>query len=342
MAWAFDGVLLPHGVETRVEVGVGDAVPLPGRYALAGLVDAHCHLTVTTDSQGPYVDGSIAERRLDELAAGGVGLVRDVGGDRAVTLPLARTSRTGRRPEVVAAGRFLAPPGRYFPRMHEPVPVDDLVAAVEREIADGASWVKLIADFPVMDGAVPRRGTNAPTYPIEVVTAAIAAAHRGGARVAAHTNDAVVSALIAAGVDSVEHGGGLNEADLEKLAAAGGAWTPTLCAGIGVMRRGNEEARRRAAEQSERYRMLIPRAVELGVTVMTGSDVVGSVAEEIAMLFEHGLTPEQALDAAVGAPRAYLDRRGGDDLVTYAADPRDYPEVLATPAAVVLRRHRVR
>jgi imidazolonepropionase-like amidohydrolase len=68
MAWAFDGVLLPDGVETRVEVGVGDAVLLPGRYALAGLVDAHCHLTVTTDSQGPYVDGSIAERRLDELA----------------------------------------------------------------------------------------------------------------------------------------------------------------------------------------------------------------------------------------------------------------------------------
>jgi imidazolonepropionase-like amidohydrolase len=341
MAWAFDGVLLPDGVETRVEVCVGDEVLLPGRYALAGLVDAHCHLTVTTDSQGPYVDGSIAERRLDELAAGGVGLVRDVGGDRAVTLPLGRTSCTG-RPEVVAAGRFLAPAGRYFPRMHEPVPVDDLVAAVEREIADGASWVKLIADFPVMDGAVPRRGTNAPTYPIEVVTAAIAAAHRAGARVAAHTNDAVVSALIAAGVDSVEHGGALDDADLEKLAAAGGAWTPTLCASIGVMRRGNEEARRRAAEQSERYRMLIPRAVELGVTVMTGSDVIGSVAEEIAMLFEHGLTPEQALDAAVGEPRAYLDRPGGDDLVTYAADPRDNPEVLATPAAVVLRGHRVR
>lgn len=48
---------------------------------------------------------------------------------------------------MVAAGRFLAPAGRYFPRMHEPVPVDDLVAAVEREIADGASWVKLIADI---------------------------------------------------------------------------------------------------------------------------------------------------------------------------------------------------
>lgn len=139
MAWMFRGVLLPDGVDTQVEAGTGDAAPLPGRYALAGLVDAHCHLTVAADSRGPYLDGSIANRRLDELAAGGVGLVRDVGGDRTVTLPLARTPRTG-HPEVVAAGRFHAPARRYFPRMHEPVAAEDLLAAVDREIADGAPW----------------------------------------------------------------------------------------------------------------------------------------------------------------------------------------------------------
>lgn len=272
---------------------------------------------------------------------GGVGLVRDVGGDRTVTLALARAARTG-RPEVVAAGRFLAPAGRYFPRMHEPVAAEDLVAAVEREVADGASWVKLVADFPVMDGDVPRSGTTAPTYPVDVVTAAVAAAHRAGARVAVHTNHAVVSELIAAGVDSVEHGRALGKDDLEMLAAAHGAWTPTLCASVGVMRRGDDAARRQAAEQSERFRTLLPLAVELGVTVMTGSDVVGSVAQEVALLFEHGLTPEQALDAAVGAPRAYLGRVDTGDLVTYAADPRDHPEVLASPVGVVLRGYRVR
>ena len=341
MAWAFDGMLLPEGVETRVVVGAGEPERLPGRYAVAGLVDAHCHVTVAVDDRGPYVDGSIADRRLDELAAGGVALIRDVGGDRVVTLSLARTPGAG-RPQVVAAGRFLAPGGRYFPRMHDPVAAEDLIAAVEREVADGATWVKLIADFPVMDGDVPRPETNGPTYPDDVVAAAIVAAHRAGARVAAHTNDPVVSTLIAAGVDSVEHGGALSEADLQRLAAAGGAWTPTLCAGIGAMRRGTDAARRWAAEQSERYRTLIPRAVELGVTVMTGSDVVGSVAEEIGLLVEHGLTPEQALNAASAAPRTYLRRSDGDDLVTYTLDPREHPEVLTSPAAVVLRGHRIR
>ena len=74
---------------------------------------------------------------------------------------------------------------------------------------------------------------------------------------------------------------------------------------------------------------------------MTGSDVVGSVAAEIEMLVEHGLTPAQALNAASAAPRAYLGRPGGQDLVTYAADPREHPEVLRSPAAVVLQGHRV-
>jgi imidazolonepropionase-like amidohydrolase len=155
MAWSFEGVLLPDGVETRVEIGVGRAEALPGRYALAGLVDAHCHLTAVAGPEGPYLNGSVAGQRLDELAAVGVGLVRDVGGDRTVTLALARAAQAG-RPKVVAAGRFLTPAGRYFPRMHEPVAAEDLVVAVEREVADGAGWVKLVADFPGMDGVVPR------------------------------------------------------------------------------------------------------------------------------------------------------------------------------------------
>src|SRR5918993_5757405 len=237
VAWAFDGMLLPEGVATRVVVGAGEPERLPGRYAVAGLVDAHCHVTVAVDDRGPYVDGSIADRRLDELAAGGVALIRDVGGDRVVTLSLARTPGAG-RPQVVAAGRFPAPGGRYFPRMHDPVAAEDLIAAVEREVADGATWVKLIADFPVMDGDVPRPETNGPTYPDDVVAAAIVAAHRAGARVAAHTNDPVVSTLIAAGVDSVEHGGALSEADLQRLGGAGGGRAPPPLDRRGTVARG--------------------------------------------------------------------------------------------------------
>src|SRR6185503_2827217 len=52
-------------------------------------------------------------------------------------------------PDLVACGRFLAPPGRYFPALHEPVPPENLVDAALAEVAAGARWVKLVADFPL-------------------------------------------------------------------------------------------------------------------------------------------------------------------------------------------------
>ena len=72
------------------------------------------------------------------LAASGVATIRDVGGDRAVTLPLTREAPRPGWPLVLAAGRFFAPAQRYFPRMYAPVPAEDLVTAVLAEIDAGA------------------------------------------------------------------------------------------------------------------------------------------------------------------------------------------------------------
>jgi len=77
------------------------------------------------------------------------------------------------------------------------------------------------------------------------------------------------------------------------------------------------------------------------VQVLAGSDVVGTVAGEIDQLVKHGLTVTQALEAATTSATEFLGLTG-DDLVTYDADPSEHPDVLASPAAVVLRGHRVR
>jgi imidazolonepropionase-like amidohydrolase len=74
---------------------------------------------------------------------------------------------------------------------------------------------------------------------------------------------------------------------------------------------------------------------------MTGSDATASVAEDVAVLAEHGLTVDQALAAATTAPRAYLGVEGTSDLVTLDTDPRDDPSALARPSAVVIRGERV-
>ena len=335
--WVFRGVVLPDGGTGELVSGSGATEVLPGRFALGGLVDAHCHLTATGDESGPLLgDGELAASRLAALARSGVGAVRDLGGNGAVTLHV--DDRDG-RPAVRAAGRFFAPPDRYFPRLYTPVDEAELVAGVHREIDAGASWVKLVADFPhFRDGVQVPGSRSEQTYADAALAAVVEAAHTRGVRVAAHCNTALAGRLVALGVDSIEHGRELSFEDLEVLGARGGAWTPTIGAGVGY-----DEAERdeRARQRSGRLRDVLPYAVAVGVRVLAGSDVVGTVAQEVAAMVEHGLPVEDALRAASTAARDYLGVEG-QDVVTYDRDPRVDPVTLREPAAVVLRGTRVR
>lgn len=141
MSWVFEGTLLPWGDTGQVTVsaaGVEAASldPLPGAFALLGLVDGHCHLTLDRDEGWPFLDIDGAQARLEQLARTGVTVVRDVGGERTITLKLAQTISRG-VPRVLAAGRFLAPAKRFFPGLFVPVEADDLIGAIAAEVRDG-------------------------------------------------------------------------------------------------------------------------------------------------------------------------------------------------------------
>ena len=341
MAWTFSGAFLDGFAGERVVAGTGEPEELPGRYALAGLVDAHAHPTVAADERGPYLaDGEYGAARLDEYAAGGVTVVRDAGGIAEVTLGFAR-GPAARRPVVTAAGRFLAPAGRYFPRMHAPVAPDELVAVIRDQVAAGAAWVKIIGDFPEWreDGPVP--GSTAATYDLATLREAVDAAHAAGARVAVHSTLAG-QGLAGIGADSIEHGTALGHPELAVLGSRGGAWTPTLCAALRNRDSPDPAVRARAGELRERLRDCLPYAVAHGVRVLAGTDIVGTIAQEVALLAAHGLTPAQAIAAAGSGARDFLGIRPAGDIVTYHDDPREDPAVLASPAAVVVRGVRVR
>lgn len=354
-AWRLCAVLLP-GDET-IEAGVtaagsftsvppADAEPLPGRFVVVGLVDAHCHLSVGQDERGEPVGLGLqaAAGNLAAARAAGVTTVRDTGSPGSVTLQLVPGDGGG----LLACGRFLAPKDRYFPSLLlEPVPAEDLVAVALAEVAAGASWVKLVGDFQVMQGAYRPPTDPVPTYPISDVRRLVQAVHAAGARVAAHSTTVHVKALIDAGIDSVEHGTGLDEDDLADLAARGGAWTPTLCAFTSAASSAADPERQQRHRQArQRLEWLLPTAARLGVTIMTGTDVVGTVAREVALLVEFGLAPTAALAAASTAARRYLGLAGVTDgqpadLVTYHNDPRNDPTVLTQPAAVVANGRRI-
>jgi imidazolonepropionase-like amidohydrolase len=339
-AWTFSGELLDGAAGERVVIGTGPEQPLPGRFGLAGLVDAHAHPSVDVDQDGPFLaDRVSAEAKLRDYAAHGVTVVRDVGGLNTVTLDFAQTPMTG-RPVVSAAGRFLAAPGRYFPRMYVPTSADHLLDAIREEVRAGAEWIKIIGDFPEWGDAGPVPDTLDMTYDLDTLRRSVELAHSLGVRLALHSN-LPASELVAIGVDSFEHGTGLTRADVEALGARRGAWTPTLGAIMAQRNAPDAALRRRIAEAREHMRDLLPYALGCGVHVLAGTDVVVTIAEEIALLAECGLTVEQALAAAGSSAREYLGVQPEGDLVTYDADPRANPEVLSSPASVIIRGVRV-
>ena len=79
----------------------------------------------------------------------------------------------------------------------------------------------------------------------------------------------------------------------------------------------------------------------LGVPVLTGTDVAGTLAREVALLAEHGLPPAAALAAATTTGYRFLgepfDQPGRPaTLVTYQHDPPEDLAVLFSPSAVVI------
>jgi imidazolonepropionase-like amidohydrolase len=209
---------------------VAGADLLPGGFILSGLVDAHAHPAVGSGPAGLVaLDEGAARATLIAWAKAGVTLVRDVGSPGGVILEL--ISGPG-MPVLQAAGRLLAPAGRYFPDLlRAPVEEAGLVSAALAEIGRGAGWVKVIADFPDLAA-----GTDAEaTYWIDSIAQLVAAVHEAGARVAVHSTMRDAGRLVAAGVDSVEHGFGLDERAIRDMAGHGTAWTPTLGALLALL-----------------------------------------------------------------------------------------------------------
>ncbi|MEI5099855.1 amidohydrolase family protein [Streptomyces sp. PmtG] len=318
-----------------------DVVTVTG-WALPGLVDAHCH--VGLDAHGPVPAETAEKQALTERDAGAL-LLRDAGSPSDTRWIDDREDL----PKIIRAGRHIARTRRRYIRnyAHEIEP-GDLVAYVAREARRGDGWVKLVGDWIDRE-----EGDLTACWPRGAVAAAIAEAHRLGARVTAHcfAEDALRD-LVEAGIDCVEHATGLTEDTIPLFAERGVAIVPTLVniATFPHLAAGGEKKFPRWSAHMrrlhERRYDTVRAAYDAGVPVYAGTDAGGSLAHgliagEVAELTKAGIPVLDALSATTWGARAWLGRPGlvegaPGDLVVYDADPRDDVRVLAAPRRVVL------
>ncbi|MEU9775341.1 MULTISPECIES: amidohydrolase family protein [unclassified Streptomyces] len=317
-----------------------EAVTVRG-WALPGLVDAHCH--VGLDRHGP-VDAATSEKQALADRDAGALLIRDAGSPSDTRWIDDRDDL----PKIIRAGRHIARTRRYIRNYAHEIEPGDLTAYVAREARRGDGWVKLVGDWIDRE-----EGDLTACWPRGAVEAAIAEAHRLGARVTAHcfAEDSLRD-LVEAGIDCIEHATGLTEETVPLFAERGVAIVPTLVniATFPHLADGGEARFPRWAAHMrrlhERRYDTVRAAYDAGVPVFVGTDAGGSlahglVADEVGELVRAGIPPVEALSATTWGARRWLGRpvleEGAPaDLVVYDEDPRADVRALAGPRRVVL------
>lgn len=331
------------------------SVELPGTTLMPGMIEGHGHLFLHPYDETSWDDQVLHEplalRTARAVASARVTLLagftseRDLGTEGAgfadVGLKAAIDQGIVPGPRLLVATRAIVALGAYGPKGFEPgvvIPqgaeevsgVDQIVAAVRRQIAAGADWIKLYADYRWRAGEDSRA-----TLSLEEIKAAVAAAHDAGRPVAVHAATAEgMRRAIAAGVDTIEHGYGGTPEIFASMAAKGIALCSTLAASDATSRyrgwNGNEPAP--PAVQTNRKSFVM--AMRAGVPMCMGGDVGvfahGRNAREMELMVAAGMTPAGVLIGATSGNARWLhlsDRLGAirtgllADLIAVEGDP---------------------
>jgi imidazolonepropionase-like amidohydrolase len=228
-------------------------------------------------------------------------------------------------------------------------------AAILHEEEWGAGVLKLFATHGVATRDAP---WDAPDLSVELMTCAVEMAHARHLRVAAHALGAAgIRNALAAGVDTIEHGIGLDAEMASQMADRGTALVPTLS----IYERASvthpdATVRWRAGEVIHQFGPSIESALRAGVIIATGTDQglpwhpVTGPATEAAALRAAGLSAVEVLRAATVGSATAIGLRDYDgciavgrpaDFILVRGDPSSDVSALARVQAVFYRGKKV-
>lgn len=297
-------------------------VDVKGNWLIPGLMNMHVHLGLVLPGKmatelANETEGELtlrmAKNAYDSLLAG-VTTIRSPGSSRHGDLALRKAIAKGQAhgPRIYSAGESLVITGGHGSergKAYDDGPYE-LMKAARREISAGADWVKIL-----ISGGIATDGgdISKPLMTPEEINAVTDAAHRFGAKVAAHSGSPQATAIaVDAGVDSIEHGYFLDRPVLKKMAKAGTWLVPTIVVSQPATEPFFEKIgspqwyleRRNSAGKG--HWKALQTAIEEGVNIGLGTDQLPhepndgttATAREAQYYVEAGMTPLQALRSA--------------------------------------------
>jgi len=344
-------------------------IDLEGGYLLPGLIDLHSHLLLHPYDETSWNDQVLREslelRTVRGVAAAqatlraGFTTLRDLGTEGAAYADVALRDAIEQGivpgPRVLASTRAIVAVASYGPSGFDPrwkLPkgaqeangVAGVRGVVREQVAAGADWIKVYADYRRRPG-----GPSTPTFSQEELDALVDEASVAGVPVSAHAaTDEGIRRAVLAGAKTIEHGYGASREVLELMREHEVVLCPTLAASEAMAVYGGWESGMPEAERVRESREMFQRALDVGVTIATGSDVGvfshGDNVREVELMVAYGMPAVEALRATTSGAAEVIDR-GGDlgrvvegfvaDLIAVRDDPLRTPEALRDPIFVM-------
>ncbi|HVR80980.1 MAG TPA: amidohydrolase family protein [Luteimonas sp.] len=344
----------PAGAQT---IELGNATCLPG------LIDSHTHLTSQT-SPTQYSDQfrwNIADYAIrstvyaQRTLMAGFTTVRNVGDGANESIALRNAINAGivPGPRIFTAGKAIGSTGGHADPtdgyradlMGDPKPgdgiinsPDDAFKAVRQHYKDGVDLIKIMPSGGVLDESA---SVDNAQMTIEEIKTVVAAAHDYGFTVAAHAHGAeAIRRAVLGGVDSIEHGTFMDDADMKLMKQHGTWYVPTIIAGAYVAEKAKVPGYY-PAQVAAKAMMVGPmimatagKAYRAGVPIAFGTDAAvyphGENAHEFELMVQAGMPAAFALQAATknAAKLLRIDDKVGSisagkfaDIVAVPGDP---------------------